>query len=323
MRAAWYDRQGPAAEVFQVGELPDPSPGPGEVRVAVTASAVNPSDLYTRSGRRGPMAFPRIVPHSDGAGVIDAVGPGVPPSRVGERVWLYQAQWQRPSGTAAQFAVVPAARAAPLPASTSLAEGACLGIPAMTAHRCLFADGPVAGRTVLVSGGGGRVGFYAVQMAKLAGARVLASAGSARSQALAERAGADAVLDHGAPDLDEQVDRFVEVEFGANLPLIERVLAPNGVVACYASTADREPKLPFYPLMLRNATLRLVLVYDMPEAAKSAAIDDLTCWLGADRLQHHIGDRFPLERIADAHDAVEAGSSGNVLVDIVSQGDAR
>jgi NADPH:quinone reductase-like Zn-dependent oxidoreductase len=316
VRAAWYDRQGPAAEVFQIGELPDPSPGPGEVRVAVAVSAVNPSDVKARSGFRGPMPFPRIVPQSDGAGTVEAVGPGVPEARVGERVWLYQAQWQRPFGTAAEYTVVPAERAVPLPAGTSFAEGACLGIPAMTAHRCLFADGPIDGCTVMVSGGAGRVGFYAVQLAKLAGARVLSTAGSARSRKLAEQAGADLVLQHGAPDLDEPVDRFVEVEFGANLPLIQRVLAPNGVVACYASMADREPVLPFYPLMFRNATIRLVLVYEMPEAAKSAAVDDLSRWLADGRLRHHIGPRFGLERIAEAHDAVDAGASGNVLVDL-------
>lgn len=323
-RAAWYERQGPAAEVLRVGELPVPEPGPGELRVAVATSAVNPSDVKSRSGSRGAMPFARIVPHSDGAGVVDAVGSGLPASRVGERVWVYQAQWQRPWGTAAETTVMPAERAVPLPDETSLAEGACLGIPALTAHRCLFADGPIDGCTVVVSGGAGRVGFYAVQMAKLADAHVIATAGSSRSVALCRQAGADEVLDHRDPDLaeriDRPVDRVVEVELGANLPWIGQVIAPNGVIACYASMAEPRPPLPFYPLMFRNVTIRLVLVYDMPEAAKLAAIADLHRWLAAGDLQHHVGPRYPLERIAEAHDAVERGASGNVLVDLEGAG---
>lgn len=308
-----------------VGDLPEPTPGPGEVCVAVAASAVNPSDVKRRTGFRGAMEFPRIVPHSDGAGVIAAAGEGVPAARVGERVWLYQAQWGRPFGTAAAMTVVPSALAVPLPQEVPLAEGACLGIPAMTAHRCVYADGPVQGHTVVVSGGGGRVGHYAVQMAKRGGARVLATAGSERSAKVAEAAGADEVIDYRGADVGDEImeltdgagaDRVIEVELGANLPWITSVLKPNGVVAAYASMADPRPQLAFYPLMQRNATLRLVLVYDMPEAAKRAAIDDITRWLSAG-LNQVVAARYPLERIAEAHDALDSGGMyGVVLITI-------
>lgn len=177
MRAAWYEKNGPAAEVLQVGDMPVPEPGPGEVRVRIVASGLNPTDVKARAGSR-PMGFPRIVPHQDGAGVIDKVGRGVPASRVGEHIWLYIVQWQRPWGTAAQFTIVPATRAVPLPATATFAEGACLGIPAVTAHRCLFGDGAIDGQTVLVTGGAGAVGHYAVQLAKWAGATVIATVSS-------------------------------------------------------------------------------------------------------------------------------------------------
>jgi len=317
MRAAFYEQYGPAGEVLQVGDLPDLAPGPGEVRVRLGASAVNPSDVKARAGSRGPMEWPRIVPHSDGAGTIDAVGPGVPAGRVGERVWVYQAQWQRPWGTAAEQSVVPAERAVALPAGATVVDGACLGIPAMTAHRCIFGDGPVAGRTVLVRGGTGRVGFYAVQLAKWGGATVIATAGSEEKCRAVEKLGADHVVNHRVDAVTEAVrdltggagvDRIVEVDPVANLGADVDLLADQGSVVVYATTGGQPPACPVYPLMLKNAGLRFVLVYDMPEAAKRSAIDDLTPLLEAGSLRHQVGLTTPLDGIADAHRAIEDGS---------------
>jgi len=328
MRAAWYEKTGPAAEVLQVGEMPVPEPGPGEVRVRVVASGLNPTDVKTRAGSR-PMAFPRVVPHQDGAGVIDRVGPGVPAARVGERVWMFIVQWQRPWGTAAEFTVVPATLAVTLPRNTSFAEGACLGIPGVTAHRCLFADGPVAGQTVLVTGGAGAVGHYAVQLAKWGGATVIATVSSREKGARASAAGADHTVNYrtgnpAAEILDltggAGVDRIVDVDFGANLAVSLRVIKANGTIAAYASMGDAEPTLPFYALMTKNVTLRPVLLYTMPERAKGEAADDIVRLVEAGRLQHQIGVRFPLARIVDAHHAQESGQViGNIVVDVAPE----
>ena len=328
MRAAWYEKTGPAAEVLQVGEMPVPEPGPGEVRVRVVASGLNPTDVKTRAGSR-PMAFPRVVPHQDGAGVIDKVGPGVPAARVGERVWMFIVQWQRPWGTAAEFTVVPATLAVTLPRNTSFAEGACLGIPGVTAHRCLFADGPVAGQTVLVTGGAGAVGHYAVQLAKWGGATVIATVSSREKGARASAAGADHTVNYrtgnpAAEILDltggAGVDRIVDVDFGANLAVSLRVIKANGTIAAYASMGDAEPTLPFYALMTKNVTLRPVLLYTMPERAKDEAADDIVHLVEAGRLQHQIGVRFPLARIVDAHHAQESGQViGNIVVDVAPE----
>ncbi len=325
MRAVWYEKNGPAADVLQVGEMEAPEPGPGEVRVRVVASGLNPTDVKSRAGSR-PMGYPRIVPHQDGAGVIDKVGRGVPASRVGERVWLYIVQWQRAWGTAAEFTIVPARLAVTLPANTSFAEGACLGIPAVTAHRCLFADGPIAGQTVLVTGGAGAVGHYAVQLAKWAGATVIATVSSVAKAALATAAGADHTVNYRAGDIAAEiltltggagVDRVVDVDFGANLPVTAKVLKSNGTVASYASMGEPEPKLPFYALMAKNATIRPVLIYTMPERAKDEAARDVAHLIETGRLIHNIGARFPLERVVEAHQAQESGKViGNIVVEV-------
>jgi NADPH2:quinone reductase len=325
MRAAWYERNGSAADVLTVGELPVPEPGPGEVRLRVVASGLNPTDVKARAGSR-PMGFPRIVPHQDGAGVIEKVGPGVPASRVGERVWVFTVQWQRPWGTAAELTVVPARLAVRLPPNTSFAEGACLGIPAVTAHRCLFADGPPTGQTVLVTGGAGAVGHYAVQLAKWSGARVIATVSSPEKAAAAAAAGADHTVNYRSADPAAQileltggagVDRVVDVDFGGNLAVSLKVLKVNGTIATYASMGDPEPKLPFYPLMARNATIRPVLLYTMPDRARDEAVSDIVRLVEAGRLLHHIGARFPLERIVEAHQAQESGKiTGNIVIDV-------
>ncbi|HEX6145014.1 MAG TPA: NADPH:quinone reductase [Geminicoccaceae bacterium] len=325
MRAVWYEENGAAEDVLQVGDLPTPQPGPGEVRVRLVVSGINPIDLKRRRGARGQMVERRTVPHFDGAGRIDAVGAGVPESRIGERVWVYEAQWQRDHGSAAEATVLPAARAVPLPASASYADGACLGIPALTAYGAVFADGPVQGQTVLVTGGAGAVGAYAIQFAKLGGARVVATvSGDAKAEVAAD-AGADYVLNYRAEDVVGRVldlpggggaDRIVDVEFGGNLAQSIKILKPNGVLAAYASDAVLEPKVPFYQLAYRNAAVRFILVFMLPEGLKARGVADITGWLERGELRHTIARRFPLRATADAHAFMERGVIGNVLIDV-------
>jgi NADPH2:quinone reductase len=327
MRAGWYERNGAAREVLTVGELPTPNAGPGEIRVRLHASGVNPSDVKKRAGFRGQtIADPLIIPHSDGAGVVDQIGPGVTGTQLGERVWLHSAQFQRAFGTAAEYVTVPAALATRLPNNTDFAAGACIGIPVMTAHRCVFADGMVTGRTVLVAGGAGAVGFYAIQLAKWGGARVVTTVSSEDKQAAALRAGADIVINYKLGNVVEQlretigpdgVDRIVEVDFGANLATNLGALKPGGTIVSYASMAVPEPALPFYGLMAKNAVLRMVLVYSMGAEAIAAACADVTRWLESGDRAHQIAERFPLDQLAAAHQAVESGGKiGCVVVDL-------
>lgn len=329
MRAAWYERKGSARDVLVVGELPDPAPGAGEVRVRLAVSGINHGDTKKREGWLGsPMPYPRVIPHSDGAGVIDSVGQGVPASRVGERVWVWGAQSYRPFGTAAELVAVPEDRAVPLPAGVDPALGACLGISARTAHRCVFADGPVAGRTFLVAGGAGNVGHAAVALASWAGATVIATVSSPAQAAPVRAAGADLVLDRHRDDIVDRVmeatdeagaDRIVEVALGANIALDERIIVNGGVIAAYASDADSEPRIPFWPLLFKNVVLRLVGSDDLPADAERAAIADISAYLAAGRLRPAVASRLPLERIAEAHELVEQGrSGGHVVIDISS-----
>ncbi|MFN3955268.1 MAG: NADPH:quinone reductase [Pararhodobacter sp.] len=326
MRAIAYDRTGPAREVLELRQLPRPEPGPGEVLVRVAVSGVNPSDAKTRSGLRAPIPFALVIPHSDGAGRIEAVGAGVDSGRVGQRVWVWNAAWGRAFGTCAEFVALPAEQAVPLPDAASYADGACLGIPAQTAHRCVLADGPVEGLDVLVSGGAGAVGAYGVQIARLAGARVLATVSSPAKAEHARAMGAQAVINYRTGDVAQAVleatggrgvDRIVEVEFGGNLALIRAVLKDSGVIAAYGSMADPEPRLPFYPMMFAGQVLRMVLVYKLPPAARAAALDDLTRWLEAGALRHPLALRVPLDEAAAAHEATEASDRmGAVVVDV-------
>jgi NADPH2:quinone reductase len=326
MKAAFYDRNGPADEVLQVAELPMPAPGPGEVLVRVKTSGVNPSDVKSRAGLRAKMSWPRVIPHSDGAGVVEAIGAGVDPARVGERVWLWNGQWQRPNGTAAEYIALPAFQAPHLPDGVPYEAGACLGIPAMTAHRCVFADGPVAGQTILVTGGAGAVGHYAIQLARWGGAKVIATVSGADKAAHAQAAGADYIVNYKTDDVAQAVkditkghgaDRVIEVEFGGNLPTTLACLKQTGVIATYASAAVMEPKLPFYPMMFMGLTVRMVLVYILPEAARRQSIQDINQALVQGALVHAIAETYPLERIAQAHMAVESGKLiGNVVVTI-------
>src|SRR4051812_26280309 len=292
MRAAWYEAQGAARKVLVVGEMPDPEPGPGEVRIRVAASGINPGDAKKRQNLFGyGMPYPRVIPHSDGAGTIDIVGDGVSASRVGERVWCYGAQSYRPFGTAAEYAVIPAAQAVPLPKGVSFEQGACLGIPGITAHRCVHAAGTVTGRVVLVQGGAGAVGLCAVQLARRAGARVLATVRSVEDEAVAARAGAHEVIRTGGVPAEEVVGRIrtlapervahvVEVAFDANIAVDTELLAVGGSLAAYAAGEPRPP-VPFWALLFKNVRVDFLGSDDFPAGAKADAARELNAALEA------------------------------------------
>ena len=319
MRAALYRSTGKAADVLRVEETSAPEPGPGEVLVRVYASGINPTDYKARSG-----AVPRPiddfqVPHQDGAGVIEAAGPGVDHGRVGQRVWLYLAAAGRRWGTAATWTVVPERQAVPLPDGASFELGASLGVPAMTAYHCLFSDGPLDGKTVLVAGGAGAVGHFAIELAKRAGVRVLTTVSSTEKAALAEEAGADLVVNYRSPDAAEQVkafgpvDRVIEVALGANLQLDLAVVGPHATIVTYAAEAA-EPVLPVRACMTANLTLKFVLLYGVPATALGQAAADITAALAAGQLTGLPVHTFPLDEIAAAHEAAESGAVGKVIV---------
>lgn len=325
MKAAWYEKYGPAREVIEVGEMAKPEPGPGEVLVNIRIAGVNPSDWRSRTGARGPdMPFHRIVPGQDGSGVIEAVGEGVPASRIGERVWLYESQWQRPFGSAEEYTALPSERAVPLADSTSFEEGACIGIPAMTAHRCLFADGPVKGKTILVTGGAGAVGNYAIQLAKWGGATVITTVSSDEKAAHASKGGADHTVNYRTEDVvarvheltdGQGVEHIVDVDFAGNLDISRQVMKVNGVLAMYASGSDPAPPLPYQPFMRNNTTFRFVLVYTEPVPAKQQAVADITAADKAGQLWHPVAASFPLEETAAAHELQESNKAiGNIII---------
>ncbi len=324
MRAAWFESFGKAADVLQFGELETPTAGPGEVLVRIRTSGVNPSDVKKRAG-----SFPNlldaglVIPNSDGAGVIEAVGSGVDASRIGQRVWLYQAQFARQHGTAAEYVAIDASRTATLPENASFEVGACLGIPAMTSHRAVFADGDVNGQTILITGGAGRVGYYAVQWASQAGSTVIATASNDADKAACEGAGAHHVINHRDDDVvgaimaasgGNPIDRVVDVEFGANLAVSVAVLKVGGVIATYSSTQVPEPRLPFFQMMYKDLTIHTIIVYAMPEPAKQHAIADIDKALVANTLQHRIAETMPLHEIARANEVIESGSIRGAVV---------
>lgn len=326
MKALWYDRFGAASEVLSYGDMADPVPGDGQVLVRLRASGVNPSDVKLRAGARpgAVMGFPRIVPHSDGAGVIEAVGPGVDKGRIGARVWLWNAAWQRAFGTAAELVAVPSVQARDLPDSVGFREAACFGIPAMTAWYALFGDGAdLAGQRVLVTGGAGTVGRYACQMARLAGADVMTTVSSKEKAA---HSTCDVWVNYREDDVGQAVmdktsgagvDRIVEVDFGANQATSLAVIKPGGVIASYASAAAMSPKLDFYPFMFKDITLRMLIVYQIAEAVQAQGAADLTRWLDAGALSHAVVPGGDLSMGAAAHDLVAAGDKlGTVVLDI-------
>ncbi len=329
MQAAWYKQQGAASDVIEFGEMSTPEPQTGEVRVKVHASGVNPSDTKSRSGWGGiTMSFPRVIPHNDGAGVIESVGAGVSASRIGERVWIYEAQRGRPFGTAAEFVVVPDEHAVHLPDNTEFAEGACLGVPAMTAHRCLFADGDIAGQTILVTGGAGAVGYYAVQLAKWAGATVITTVSRPEQEQLVRSVNADHIINYKTENVIDRIqaitqqqrgiDRIVDVDLSANLDIAAAVLKPNSAVTTYnIGSPENRPAIPAQTFLVNGIVLRFVLVYVMPDAAKQQAIRDITTALEAGALHHNIAKRFSLNDVAAAHEAQDSGKMmGKAIVEI-------
>jgi NADPH:quinone reductase len=324
MRAVWYDRQGPASGVLQFGELPDPEPGPGEVRVRLRYSSVNPGETKKRRGWLGSaMPYPRVIPHSDGSGTIDAIGSGVSDARVGQRVWVYNAQSYRPFGTAAQYTVVPDQQAVELPDSVDDRTAACLGIPGITAHRAVFGDGPVEGQTVLVHGVLGAVSAVAAQLAAWGGATVITTV--RRTEDLAQLTGPAATravaLDQSDPaaairaHAPHGVDRIVEVAFSDNIDLDAAVVNIGAVIAAYA-TRDERPSFPFWPLLFDNITIRLLGSDDFPAEAKQQAAADLTAAAASGDLVIAMADPLPLDQAALAHERVDADNRRRILLEI-------
>lgn len=320
MIAALYRENGPAADVLQVEEVERPQPGPGEVLVRVRASGVNPTDYKSRGGMTPRPIKGFQVPNMDGAGIIEGVGSGVDPARVGERVWLWFASAGRRWGTAAEWTVIPERQAVPLPDGASFDLGASLGVPAMTAHYCLFSDGPVRGQTVLVAGGAGAVGHFAIELAKRAGARVITTVSSPEKAALAEKAGADLVVNYRSGGAAEQirafapsVDRVIEVALGANLSLDLAVAHTGTTIVTYAAEAT-DPVLPVRACMTANVILRFVLVYGVPLAAMERAAAEISAALAAGALTGLPVHRFTLANIVAAHETAEAGAVGKVIV---------
>ena len=326
MKAVWYERTGAAPDVLTFGDMPTPVAGPGEVRVRLEASGVNPADVGRRAGSYRALEFSRVIPNSDGAGIVDQIGDGVTRLSVGQRVWLFNGQRNgRAFGTAAEYITLAEHLVTPLPGDVSFAAGATLGIPGITAWCSLFGDGPIAGKTVLVTGGAGAVGHYAVQLAKWGGARVIATVSSPRKAEQARLAGADLVIDYKTEDVaakamafTEQrgVDRVVDVDFGGNIATTLKMMAMNSTIAVYATNGNRNPVLPVRELMERCITLRALVLFALPPALLAAGQADISKWLAAGQRIHNVAAQFPLSETAQAHLAVEKGDKlGTVIVD--------
>jgi NADPH2:quinone reductase len=326
MKAVWYERTGAAPDVLSFGDMPTPVAGPGEVRVRLESSGINPADVGRRAGSYRAMEYPRVIPNSDGAGIVDQVGDGVTRLRVGQRVWLFNGQRNgRAFGTAAEYIALAEPLVTPLPDNVSYAAGATLGIPGMTAWCCLFGDGPIAGKTVLVTGGAGAVGHYAVQLAKWGGARVIATVSSAMKAEQAQLAGADLVIDYKTEDVAAKalaftgqrgVDRVIDVDFGGNIATTLKMMAMNSTIAVYATNGNRNPVLPMRDLMEKCIAVRALVLFALPPPLLAAAQADISKWLAAGMRLHNIAGQFPLSETAQAHLAVEKGDKlGTVVVD--------
>ena len=326
MKAVWYERTGAAPDVLSFGDMPTPVAGPGEVRVRLAASGINPADVGRRAGSYRAMEYPRVIPNSDGAGIVDQIGDGVTRLRVGQRVWLFNGQRNgRAFGTAAEHIALAEQLVTPLPDTVSYAAGATLGIPGMTAWCCLFGDGPIAGQTVLVTGGAGAVGHYAVQLAKWGGARVIATVSSSMKAEQARLAGADLVIDYKTEDVAAKalaftgqrgVDRAVDVDFGGNIATTLKMMAMNSTIAVYATNGNRNPVLPMRELMEKCIAVRALVLFALPPAILAAAQTDISKWLAAGTRIHNIAGQFPLSETVQAHLAVERGDKlGTVIVD--------
>ena len=323
MRAAFYEKNGPAREVLTLAEVDTPKPGRGEVRVKLKASGVNPSDVKSREGRTRKIAFPRVIPHSDGAGEIDMVGDGVPAARKGERVWTWNAQWKRAFGTCSDYVVLPAALAVPLPADASFEAGACLGIPAMTAYHAVEVAGAAKGKTVLVTGGAGGVGHYAIQFAKARGATVLTTVSSEAKAKLALSAGADHVIDYKRENVGERVmaltgkagvDAVVEMDLAANAKLYSGIMHARSKAVVYG-TGNAEAAIPAQFMLVNAAALQFVFVYELTADERASAVSAITRMLESGTLINNVALTLPLDDIVAAHEAVEQGKAmGNVVV---------
>jgi len=327
MQAVWYNKFGPAKDVLEVGEYQTPQPERGDVKVRVYASGVNPSDTKKRLGANPALLNNgSVIPNSDGSGEIVALGEGVENRTIGERVWIYNAQFGRQEGTSAQYVCVPSNQAVWMPDNASYETGAMMGIPAMTAHRCVCADGAVNGHTLLVTGGAGRVGYYAIQWAKYFGATVIATGSNSKSVEHCKQAGADLVVGHPSEAMvneildftrGRKVDRVVDGDFGVNLPSVLDVLKTSGVIATYSSMTDMTPAIPFVRMMFMDITIRMVLVYAMPEDAKQQALKDITKVLTGGNFDHRVAETFPLKQSVKAHDEIERGDNyGSVIITI-------
>ncbi len=326
MKAVWYEQIGAADDVLTHGNIDDPEVSDGEALVRIRTSGVNPSDVKTRAGARGELQFPRIIPHSDGAGNIEAVGNGVDKNRIGERVWLWNGAFGRAFGTCAEYISLPANQAVEMPENSTFEAGACMGIPASTAYHGLFSGGSVKNKTLLVTGGAGAVGHYAIQLAKWDGAQVVATVSSPEKGLAAKEAGADLVVNYKTDDVVEAVndftsgrgvDRIVEVEFGGNLSISEQIIKTNGVIAAYGSVAVGNPELPFYNLMFKNAVLKMYLIYIVPSEARMKIIEGLTKALSENALVHQIAKSFDLTETIQAHKTVETGKLiGNTIINL-------
>lgn len=324
MRAAYYEANGSARDTLRVGEVETPKPGPGEVRVRLATSGVNPSDVKTRAGIARKIAFPRVIPHSDGAGEIDAVGDGIAKTRIGERVWLWNGQWKRPSGTAAEFIVLPAIQAVPLPAGASYSDGACLGIPALTASHAVELAQAGPGTTLLVAGGAGAVSQYAIQFAKARGASVIATISSDEKAALVKRLGADHAINYRTENVGERiadltgktgVDAVLEIDLTANAKLIPLTVRPRGRVVVYGTGPQAE--LPASFCLVNSITLAFMLVYELTAPERERAVGEVSRLLATGKLVNQVAKTFPLAEIVAAHEAVESGKMvGNVIVSL-------
>ena len=326
MKAAWYTKTGKAADVLQVGELDDPIPVAGEVLVKIKVSGINPSDVKTRAGARGDLQFPRVIPHSDGSGEIVDVGEGVDRNRIGERVWIWNGAFGRADGTCAELISLPEFQAVKINNDVSYESAACMGIPASTAYYGVLANGSVNGKTVLISGGAGAVGFYGIQIAKLSGANVITTISSDEKAEIANNAGADKVINYKNENVIEEimeytendgVDRIFEVEFGGNLPINEKIIKPNGVIAAYGSMAEMEPKLPFYNLMFKGIKIDTFLIYSIEKKFREEVLNGLSELLNQNSLKHMISQTYSIDDIVSAHEAMESGSViGNIVIEI-------
>ena len=326
MKAVWYEKVGDAKDVLQFGQIDDPSPNSHEVLISVKTSGVNPSDVKTRAGARGELQFSRVIPHSDGAGIIIDVGKNVNPNRVGEKVWIWNAAFGRPNGTCAELIALPEDQAVTMNDNVSFEAGACLGIPASTAYYGIFANGSIENKTLMVTGGAGAVGFYGIQLAKWAGANVISTVSSEKKAKIAKDAGADLILNYKEDDIVNSVldytkgngvDRVLEVEFGGNILINQNIVKPNGTIAAYASATVMEPTLPFYNLMFKGIKINTFLIYSISKEERKTVTGGISKALNENAIKHIIASTHSIESVVDAHYAVESNKNiGNVIINI-------